>query len=519
MISHEQLALPPSLPRWMAAAWTRLDRRALLAFALPFCLYLLTMAPTVYNLDSAELTTAAATGGIVRATGYPLYLLLGRVWSALPIGDVGFRMNLFSALCGALTVALVERLLRRWQIGPWATFGALGLLTVSTFFWALSLIAEVYTLHTLLMMTILLLLLRWGEKPTPKRLALLALVVGLSLGHHAATVLLLPGCAWYLLTVAPRRVLAPRALAVGLAALLVGGSVYLYLPLVYSTQPAFNYAGLYDAAGTFQPVNLHTPEGLWWLVSGKAFTGVMLGYDGAGLWAEVRAYGVHLWRAFFAVGIGPGLLGLALLLRRDWRLGGTLLLMFMVSAAFYIDYRVIDKDTMFLPTYVIWALWLAVGLQALLDWVSEEAEGSVWGRHALRAGIVGAVLLALLTTWPQVSLSEDVSARARGERVLALVAPDALVLGWWETIPVVEYLQQVEGQRPDVQAINRFLIPHDAMQRLVLREVYAQRPVYMDVVPLGLLAQVQARKQGILYRLYPRPASPERQPQPLGDNR
>ena len=116
-----------------------LDWRSMAAFGLPFTLYLLTLAPTIYNLDSAELTTAAATGGLVRATGYPLYLILGHAWAQIPIGDVGYRMNLFSAFSGALTIALVERILRRWRVGPWATFGALGLLACAPFFWALSL--------------------------------------------------------------------------------------------------------------------------------------------------------------------------------------------------------------------------------------------------------------------------------------------------------------------------------------------------------------------------------------------
>jgi len=51
---------------------------------------------------------------------------LGRIWSWLPIGDVGYRMNLFSAFAGALTVALADRILRRWNVGPWAAFGAWG---------------------------------------------------------------------------------------------------------------------------------------------------------------------------------------------------------------------------------------------------------------------------------------------------------------------------------------------------------------------------------------------------------
>jgi hypothetical protein len=122
-------------PRWRAIA--RIDWRAITAFGVPFVLYLLTLAPTVYNLDSAELTTAAATGGITRATGYPLYLLLGNLWSRLPLGDVGYRMNLFSAFNGALTVALAERILRCWRVQPWAAFGALGLLACAPFFWSL----------------------------------------------------------------------------------------------------------------------------------------------------------------------------------------------------------------------------------------------------------------------------------------------------------------------------------------------------------------------------------------------
>lgn len=41
--------------------------------------YTLTLAPTFYNLDSAEFAIGVHTLGIVHATGYPLYLLLGRI--------------------------------------------------------------------------------------------------------------------------------------------------------------------------------------------------------------------------------------------------------------------------------------------------------------------------------------------------------------------------------------------------------------------------------------------------------
>lgn len=484
-------------PRFASMDW-----RTLAAFGLPFTLYLLTLAPTIYNLDSAELTTAAATGGIVRATGYPFYLLLGYFWSRLPIGDIGYRMNLLSAFSGALTVLLAERILRRWRIGPWATFGALGLLTCATFFWALSLIAEVYTLHTALMATLILLLLRWGDDPTPRRLALVGLVMGASLSHHAATVLLIPGCIWYVLTVAPRKALAPRALLWATAAVLLGLSVYLVLPLRYAGSPAFNYAGHYDATGAFRPVNLQTPSGLWWLVSGRAFAGQMLAYSETDLWSQVGQYWTYLWREFFAVGIGPGLIGLVLLLRRKWRVGGMLLLMFIGNVVFYTDYRVTDKDTMFLPTDLIWALWLGVGYQELITWVRDARDTLTrrWGLHLLHGAMIGFVLITAAWNWRLVNLSHDWSARERGETILREAEPDALILGWWDTVPIVEYLQMAEGQRTDVRAINRFLIGQDELRLLILQEV-EHRPVYIDSPPTSLPATLEAEPVGLLYRL------------------
>lgn len=500
---RESRVLPILRIRLTAAHW-----RTIAAFGLPFALYTLTLAPTVYNLDSAELTTAAATGGLVHATGYPLYLLLGRIWSWLPVGDVGYRMNLFSAVNGALTVALGDIILRRLDVGPWAAFGALGLLACAPFFWALSLIAEVYTLHTALMAAIILLLIHWADRPTPAHLALVALTLGLSAGNHAATLLLVPGCLWYVTTTAivrrlARHVLKLRALLLALAALLAGLSIYLYLPLCHVADPAFNYAGHYDATGTFVPLNLQTPRGLAQLIPRQMLADCALAYGPTGLWREAGWFGGHLWRAFLAIGVGPGLLGIAILLRRDWPLAGMLLGMLLGHAAFYVPYRVVDKDTMLLPVYLPWALWVGVGYQGLLDWVAGGAPPLLsrrWDGALLRLVVAGGVVLALCSTWPLTDLSDDWSARRLGETILDTVEPDALILGYWDTVPVVEYLQLVEGRRPDVQAINRFLIAPQDARRLIEREV-ARRPVYVDRRPGGLFVGLEAEPAGPLYRL------------------
>jgi hypothetical protein len=215
-----------------------------------------------------------------------------------------------------------------------------------------------------------------------------------------------------------------------------------------------------------------------------------------------------LWRAFFGIGVGPGVVGAILQLRRDWRLGGMTLLLFICSAAFYIDYHVVDKDTMFLPAYLIWALWVGFGYQWLLTLMRSigDAPGQRWAGWLLRVVLCGAVLFAASWNWRLVNLSNDWSSRTRGETILRQTAPSALVLGWWETAPLLQYLQLVEGQRPDIQVINRFLIAPDDMGALIAREI-AHRPVYIDSVTPNLLQTYDTQSAGVLYRLLRRQAA------------
>jgi hypothetical protein len=117
--------------------------------------------------------------------------------------------------------------------------------------------------------------------------------------------------------------------------------------------------------------------------------------------------------------------------------------------------------------------------------------------------MLGAALTALIWNWPLADHSRDWSARERGEAILAAVEPDALVLGWWETVPLVEYHQLVEGRRPDITAINRFLIAGPDLEALVAREARV-RPVYIDVPTSELLRHYLVEPAGPIYRLSPR---------------
>ena len=480
------------------------DWRALAAFSLPFIVYIFTLAPTVYNLDSAELTTAAATGGLMRSTGYPLYLTLGSLWSKIPLGDVGYRMNLFSAFTGALTIFFADRTLRKLGVSGWASAGALGLLATGVIFWGMSLIAEVYTLHTALMAALIYALVCWQAQPSPLRIALVGLVAGMSLAHHAASVLLIPGALFYLLSAHRRQLFAIKMLGAALFGLLLGLSFYLYLPIRYAAQPAFNYAGTFDASLVFHPVNLQSLSGLWWLATGSTFAGQMLAYRGTELWGETWRFIQQLSGAFFAIGIGPGLLGMLTIFKRDWRTAVMLALMFAFSAGFFIDYRVIDKNTMFLPAYLVFALWVGYGYQEALDWLKKInlSQMPLRGSVILQTAMAAVVLLSLGWNWRLVDLSDDWSGRERGEAILSRVQTGALVIGWWDTVPVIQYLQLVEGQRPDVWALNRFLIAPNDLRTLIQKEV-DNRPIYIDNPSKDLLQGLDSDHIGPIFQIKP----------------
>jgi hypothetical protein len=163
---------------------------------------------------------------------------------------------------------------------------------------------------------------------------------------------------------------------------------------------------------------------------------------------------------------------------------------------------------MYLPAYLIWALWLAVGYQTLLDWVrtpatTRQTGQRPWSLAAVTTLIAAIVLVATLYTWPQVDLSHDWSTRTRGETILSQAGPNAIVLGWWDTIPVVQYLQLVEGQRPDVLAINRFLISGEDMVALIEREA-PRRPVLINNPPASIMQTMAIQPVGPMFRLQPR---------------
>ena len=354
--------------------------------------------------------------------------------------------NLFSAVCAAVTLVVLRRAIALATRAPWCALGAVAFLGVSFPFWSSAVAAEVYTLHGVFIALMLWLGLRWRATRRRRDFLLGALVVGLSFGNHMSSALLVPAIAFFGWRTVRSRPLSLTTWVEGLALSALGPLTYVYLPLRYAAKPAVNWV-------LNTNMDLTTLEGVLWMVRGRVFNIYMFYYGPLGVLGEIRSFGVLLWQSFTGVGLVAAALGLWVQARRHGTLAVTLGLMAFCHAAFFVNYEVMDKNTMFLPVFLVLAFWLGEALNAgAIRLASLETGRPVaWLPASLTILLVGWLAWS---TYPRVNLSRYDEPRTYGERILREAPPGALIVGFWLNITPLLYLQTVEGLRPDVEVFD-----------------------------------------------------------------
>jgi len=476
-----------------------------------FLLYLSTLAPTLLFADGGEFQFVPYLLGISHPTGYPLYLLLGWFWSHLPsLGDAAYRMNLFSALWGGVTVGLLYLVgllaLGQAKLEPLylrqglAAMAALAFAT-SHAFWSQAIIAEVYTFNTFFVALTLLLLHMWAERGDKRSLYLFAFTYGLSLTHHRTMALLAPAYLLFIWLIDSRPLRQPRWALSLLFLFLLPQLLYLYLPL---RAPATPYIHLNLAPGRELVLYENSPRGFLRLVAGQAY-GSRLGLYGT--WSELLGGAFRfLERQFLLPGILLGLLGLCRLLKAP----KTFLLLFLSYVSIFgfclLHFRG-DIKVFFIPTYLIFTLWIALGTGSL-------AEGARWGLKRKRLDLLlhGATLLILaslplgllMRNYHEVDRSDDLRARQFWEALLTEPIPQGAILvsnDRNEMMPLW-YLQQVEGVRTDLLGLFPLIVPEYADIGRLLDSLFGLgRPVYLIKEMPGLEIKYQLRKVNSLVEI------------------
>ena len=132
-------------------------------FLAALALYGATLAPDMLPADAGEFQLVGHLLGIAHPPGYALYTLLNKLVTLLPLGSVAYRVNLFAALCGATTLALLAHCIH-WRTGSTsAALLACAMLGLSATFWVQSTTANIRSLTVLFEMACIAGLLHWQE--------------------------------------------------------------------------------------------------------------------------------------------------------------------------------------------------------------------------------------------------------------------------------------------------------------------------------------------------------------------
>ncbi len=407
--------------------------------------YSLTIAPGLtwahFSADGGDLISAAATGGVPHPSGYPLYLILARLFQLLPLGNLAFRTNLLSALSTILTALLLYIfLLHRLRGRPsaqFASFLAAIVYGLAPFVWGQALVTEVYALHGLLLMLCIYIVSL--ENPRISEW-MRGFVFGIAAANHLTAILIFP----LLALKSDGKIFdsIPILLKRGLG-LAVGLSLYLSLPVRAYFDPPINWG---DAS---------TLDGFFWLVSGQIYHQYPFSLSLADVVQRLRAFAGLLLEQYTWFGVLLGIYGLISLSAR--RMLIPTLWMGAVYLSFAIFYGSYDSQVNLLPVWLAFAVWLAYGLQDILVLLPERSK-----RQAAIAGLLFvAIMLRIPFIFSSVDASKDFQAQDFINQAMQSIPRNALVfVDGDEQIFALWYAQFGLKQRTDMAIVAEGLLPY-----------------------------------------------------------
>ncbi|MBX3133375.1 MAG: DUF2723 domain-containing protein [Gemmatimonadaceae bacterium] len=506
---------------------------AAVAAVLTFLLYLITLSPETAMWDTSEYIAAAYTLGLPHPPGNPFFVLVGRVFTILPIApNVAMRVNLLAALSSAVSAGMwfliTERVLVGWFEKRWQRVmgGALAVLIGATAFtvWSNSVVNEkVYTFSLVGLAVCAWLIVRWCDEPDApganKLLILVAYLCGLGYANHMAGMLVAPAALIAVLYRKPAVLMQWRLIAACVGALILGATPFATQPIRAAHNPPINEG---------EPTACREGLKLSCTLSKGTYTAFMYNFNrgqyGKPSVTERMApftAQVGMWWLYFkwqwvrdAAGERPGLQGglaaIFLLLgiiggwvhyRRDPRsfaFFGPLMLTLTLGLIYYLNFRygasqspelgmnvdreVRDRDYFYLWSFSAWSVWAALGLVYVWEsiavvigrervTVGKESYDLPTNRGwALGAPILLIAFIPLVANWTAASRAGQTDTADVAIDMLNSVEPYGILVTVGDNDTFpLWYAQEVLGIRKDVTVANTSLLNTDWYTRQLIR--------------------------------------------------
>jgi hypothetical protein len=484
---------------------------AVLSFVIALAVYVRTVLPGVSVGDWAESEMIPARLGIMHPTGYPLYTLLVKAFTTIPVGSIAWRANVFSGVAAAGTVGVSVLIMIRLHVRPVIAVAAALCLAFTGTLWEEATFSEMNSLHVLLVAALLHRALVWRDERRDRDLLIGALLAGLCVSNHGLAITVVPVVILFILVDARHEIAEyPLVLVQAGGAFIVGLLPYLYIPFRAMAGPSDIYGPLLTWNGFFN------------LVSGAQFRGDMhfLSLDSVrAAWLAMPQVIDHLITTSNVLFLALGVFGVALLVIRDHWFGWLLIVLGVINVYFYANYLG-DLSHYLLTSWLI----LAIGLAIAVDWAVTLVVGAVGSRgSAVRFAALALPVILLASNWTIHDQSANQDGERLTEQIFAALPQDAVLITYWDTLTPLSYKHCMEGVRPDVSLRaydEAALVTCDPVER-PLADLARRRPVFalmvyddglsdlthLTPVPVGTIklpwGQRYPQLDRTLYRLYP----------------
>jgi hypothetical protein len=386
--------------------------------------YLQTLLPSVGWGDIARFQYVAKIWGVPHRFGYPLYIALSRLFGALPVGDLAYRINLMSAFFAALAAAMVCLIVMRLT-GDWLAGVSAGLsFAFSRALWGQAVVAEVYSLNAFLIGAVILVFLVWHQTRQVGYLYLGVGLYALSFGNHMTVVTLIPAVVYIVLATDYRVLLDAKKVLIMAGLVLLGASQYLYVIIRAHQQPLLNELGPFSWGGWIH-----------WMTRSR-FEGQFFPFGLGDQVDRIRIYLELLELQFFRWGYIIGFIGAWERLKNGFK---SFLFLALAAVGIYVfgmNYGGITFRIYLVPSYLIFAVFLGCGLAALRQWLAGflapvRTTRWRWMAWPLTAGLAAVILVMplypLRQNWAKVDESNNTAFRDLARGFVEQVEPDFVV--------------------------------------------------------------------------------------------
>ncbi len=350
------------------------------AFCVPLVVYIWSLTPSVGFWDTGEMQTVPYIFGIAHPTGFPLFILLGYVFShAVAIFSVAWRMSLMSAIAMAGAAWLVFLASRDEGVDDLIACLCAWTFAFGVVAWTRGTRAEVHALAILLIGATIWAALRARATGSTQPLYAAALCMGLAAATHPVMIWAIPGVL-ILLFLPPARAkrFPARAMLTALLLVLAPLLLYFYMPL----------RSAYVAAHTLDPtqaLGLPPSQAFWnwghpadWHGFLRAVLGsyyakwdALIAIFRPSLYPSMaQEFGAKIYAEFSVIAIALMLLGMLAVIVKDVFKALGLMLIVVAGVPFALSYAIeTDFDRYFLTAYWVLALFTGYGAQAVMTFL------------------------------------------------------------------------------------------------------------------------------------------------------